>query len=232
MQNRGISTVIMLALAVIIIGLVFAATEFSNTRSNYGSTSVSTSSVSTSCAQDSDCIFVCGSCENAHYFNSQPIIPCAYHPSNYNGCVCRNNQCIPAIITTTTTSQPANPLQILSVQIVPADPKVGDTLDFNVTFKNVGNIPIAFMRGAGDSSLAVSYSPAGFFGQSEGACAQYVQVVNLQPDGIDNVGLDCAQSNTKLIKTGNFTAELTLSWGYEMNRLNNSISFSYPVGIS
>ncbi len=149
-----------------------------------------------------------------------------------NSCICQNNNCVITTTVTTTTSPPVYPIQILSVQPVPANPKVGNILNFNVTVKNVGNLPIIYGIGAIDS-LSVSYSPSGFFSSTAtGACPNYAAQVNLQPNQIASLTLGCLVANYPLIKSGTLTASLTFSYGYEPNNMNSSISTLYTVNVS
>ena len=101
MERKGISAITILALAVIVIGLVFAATRLNNNSI--------TSSGSTSCTQDSDCIYIsgCDFCQNVNYFNSHPKIPCPVriNPTG-NSCACQNNQC--TVSTSTSSSATAS----------------------------------------------------------------------------------------------------------------------------
>ena len=136
---------------------------------------------------------------------------------------------------TTTTSPPINPLQILSVQPIPANPKIGDTLNFNVTVKNVGNVPIYYSVGSGGNALIVSYSPSGFFGPSSSACSPLLRALTIQSNEIANVGLVCPEIYSPLIKSGILTANLSFRWGYVasiVSIFSNSISTLYAIDVS
>jgi hypothetical protein len=190
---------------------------------------------STFCNQDSDCVYIsgCDFCQNVNYFNSHPKIPCPLkiNPTG-NSCICQNNNCVITTTVTTTTSPPIYPIQILSVQSIPANPKVGDTLNFNVTVKNVGSVPIVYGLGA-INSLSVSYSPSGFFNTtSTGVCSNYAAQVNLQSNQIISLTLGCPIAYYPLIKSGTLTGSLTFSYGYESNNMNSSISTLYTVNVS
>jgi hypothetical protein len=58
------------------------------------------------CIQDTDCISVCGSCENLTYFHSNPPPPCATHINETGArtCYCENSQCSSIINATTQPS--------------------------------------------------------------------------------------------------------------------------------
>lgn len=228
MKYRGVTFIVG---TIILIILVIASIGYFSLQKNF-----TISNPSTFCSQDSDCVYIsgCDFCENTAYFNSHPKIPCPvkFNPTG-NTCSCQNNKCIPVMTITTTTSSPSLPVQVLSIQSIPANPKVGDILNFNVTFKNIGNVPISIVRGAGSSSLRVTYSPKGFFNESElFICPQYVQLINVQPNEIASVGLDCPQGNAKLINSGTLIANFTLSWGYGQDNLSSSMSFSYIMNVS
>lgn len=54
------------------------------------------------CSRDTDCVFVCGSCENVTYFDSNPPSQCATATqTGTRSCFCVNNQC--SIVTNATT---------------------------------------------------------------------------------------------------------------------------------
>lgn len=57
------------------------------------------------CSKDTDCIFVCGSCENVTYFDSNPPSQCVISTQTVaRSCFCVNNQCG---IATNVTTQPS-----------------------------------------------------------------------------------------------------------------------------
>ena len=132
-------------------------------------------------------------------------------------------------ITTTTTSPPVYPIQILSVQTIPENPNIGDTLDFNVTVRNVGNVPVYYGGGAA-STLSATYSNTSIFGDPVSACSSNGFLATLNSMQSSSVYLAC--SNRQLISTGVTVANLTFAWGYDTSQFNNSISFLQTVNIS
>lgn len=135
------------------------------------------------------------------------------------------------------TPPPTYPIKIISSEVLPNNPKVGDSLIFNVTFQNIGNAPVYYVYGCG-SSLSISIEEKTDILNVEKipqpTCLCAVRLTRFNPNEIANaVSPNCADGySLKAIKRGDIVANLTILWGSNQNDLDSSTSIFYTVKIS
>ena len=99
MKKRNVLAIL---LAIIVI-FAFVILETNQTISN-----ILSPSKTFYCSKDTDCVFVCGSCENVTYFDSNPPSQCSTTTqTGARSCFCVNSQCNNAVNATNATSQPS-----------------------------------------------------------------------------------------------------------------------------
>lgn len=115
----------------------------------------------------------------------------------------------------------SNPVQILSVQTIPANPKVGDNIQFIATIQNTGNVPIYYGFEC-TSPLKVAFVTDSPLPPVLIACAlcSLNRVTVLNPNAIANVSTPngCQDGGPwNLVNSGAFIANLTFGWSYDQN---------------
>lgn len=127
----------------------------------------------------------------------------------------------------------STPIHIISVQVLPVNPKVGDLLSFNMTFKNNSTFPVYLVAGCGSQlSISTSDNITEQIPFPRCMCAEHT--VPLDPNQIASAfAPNCADGyNLKAAKPGILLTNVTLHWGIDQFNLINSTSILVKTKVS
>ncbi|MDH2908319.1 MAG: hypothetical protein PXX83_09530 [Candidatus Nitrosotalea sp.] len=128
-----------------------------------------------------------------------------------------------------------NPVQIVSVKVIPDDPHVNDLLDFNVTFQNLGYPPIYYIGGCGpEMTYFILSNNTKTIGASGCMCPIEPTAKSLsQNEAVSAVTSFCTSDRQLVTKPGQYVANVTVHWSTKPSMyLENSTFTLFKLNIT